>query len=401
MPTAPTVSIARCDDYDAPKVYAAVKKALEQVDGIHKLVGQNKKVLLKLNLLTSSLGPEYAINTHPSVARALVDFFQKETGAEVYIGDSSGSLRFGSTNKAFKLTKLDKVTEETGAKWVNFDQDKFIDIKKSNGATLPRFRMARTVKDVDLVVSVPKLKTHGLTKYTGALKNTLGVIPAKGKKDVHIQAPKPSDFAQALIDVYEEVKPHLTLMDAVIGMEGNGPNAGDPRKIGLIMASTNGVAIDAVASSIIGYDPLSIPTIRYGQERGLGTADLNKINVKGERISDVAIPDFKKPGNIAQDFALNYLPGFIFAKLFDVSCESYSTVYEPNCTKCYACIKNCPVQAITPTGADGTARVDKEKCIGCFCCDEVCDYKAIVMERHALGKVFLRIAELLGSEKTR
>ncbi len=400
MPTAPTVSIARCNDYNVPRVYTAVKETLEQVNGIHKLVGQKKKVLLKLNLLSSSLGPEYAVNTHPAVVRALVDFFQKDVGAEVYIGDSCGSLRTGSTNKAFKVTRLDKVAENTGAKWINFDQDKYIEVKKGNGATLPTFRMARTIKDVDLIVSVPKLKTHGLTKYTGALKNTLGVIPAKGKKNVHVQAPKPSNFAHALIDIYEEVRPHLTLMDAVVGMEGNGPNAGDPRKVGLIIASNNGVALDAVASSIIGYEPLGIPTIRYAQDRGLGTADLNKIDIKGERMSDVSIPDFKKPSNAAQDFALNFLPGFFFAKMMDVSCDAYSTVYEPNCTKCYACIKNCPVQAITPTGNNDTARVDKEKCIGCFCCDEICDYKAIVMERHTIGKVFLKIAELIGAERT-
>lgn len=400
MTITPTVSIIRCDSYDVPQVYTAVKTALEQVDGIHSLVSQKKKVLLKMNLLSSSLGPEHAVNTHPSVVRALVDFFQKEVGAEVYLGDSCGSVRDGSTNKAFRVTRLDKVAEETGATWVNFDKDKHIEVKKLNGAIIPTFRMARTVKDVDLVVSVPKLKTHGLTKYTGALKNTLGVIPAKGKKDIHIQAPKPSVFAQALIDVYEEVTPHLTLMDGVVGMEGNGPNAGSPRKVGLIIAGNNGVALDAVASSIIGYEPLAIPTIRYAQERGLGSAELEKINIRGERLSEVSVPDFKKPGNAAHDFAINFLPGFMFAKIFDVSCDSYSTVHEPNCTKCYSCIKNCPVGAITPTGTGGTARVDKEKCIGCFCCDEVCDSKAIVMEKHTIGKVFMGIAKLLGAERT-
>lgn len=400
MSTAPSVSIARCDNYEVPKVYNAVKRTLEQVNGIHKIVGRKKKVLLKLNLLSSSLGPEHAVNTHPAVVRALVDFFQKDVGADVLIGDSCGSIRDGSTKKAFKVTRLNKISEDTGAKLVSFDQDKYIDVKKSNGATIPAFRMARTIKDVDLVVSVPKLKTHGLTKYTGALKNTLGVIPAQGKKDIHLQAPKPTEFAQALVDIYEEVIPQLVLMDAVVGMEGNGPNAGDPRKVGLIMASNNGVAMDAVASSVIGFEPLSIPTIKYAQDRGLGTADLSKIDIKGERLEDVAIPDFKKPGNALQDFAINYLPGFVFAKFFDISCESYSTVHEPNCTKCYVCIKNCPVQAITPTGINETARVDKEKCIGCFCCDEVCDYKAIVMERHTIGKVFLKIAKLIGAEKT-
>lgn len=392
-----TVSIVRCEEYEVPRVYSAVKESLEKVDGIHKLVGQGKKVLLKVNLLSSSLGPEKAVNTHPVVARALVDFFQRDCGCQVYIGDSCGSLRSGSTNKAFRLTRLDEVTQETGAKWVNFDQDKHLEIKKGNGAILQGFRMARTVKDVDLVVSVPKLKTHGLTKYTGALKNTLGVIPANGKKNVHLQAPKPSNFAQALVDVYEEVKPHLTLMDAVVGMEGNGPNAGEPRKVGLLIASTDGVALDAVASSIIGYEPMAIPTIRYAEERGLGTADLGRIKILGEQIKDVAVPDFKKPYSPAQDFAMKYLPDAFFAKFFDMSCSATSSVNQRNCTRCYACVKNCPAGAMTISS--GKVVVDKEKCIGCFCCDEVCDYKAIVMERHAVGKIFLGIAKFLGVER--
>ncbi len=398
METKATVSITRCQEYDLPKVYQAVKTSLEQVDGIHKLLRNGKKkVLLKPNLLSCSQPPERAINTHPVVMRALVDFFQKEGGAEVYIGDSSGSLRSGSTNKAFKVTRLDEVAQETGARWVNFDQDKPVEIHKNNGAILPTFKIASIVKEADLIVSVPKLKTHGLTKYTGALKNTLGVIPANGKKNVHVQAPKPSTFAQALVDVYEEVKPHLTIMDAIVGMEGNGPNAGDPRKVGLIVASTNGVALDAVASTIIGYEPLAIPTIRYAQERGLGTGELNKIRILGPAIKEVAIPDFKRPSSFAKDFALNYLPGSVFAWLFDTSTSATSSVYEPNCTRCYACVRNCPAGAMSTV--EGRVVVDKKKCIGCYCCDEVCDYKAIVMKRSTLGEIFVGIAKRLGVEE--
>lgn len=399
METKAIVSITCCQDYDPPQVYQAVKTSLEQVDGVHKLLSNGKKkVLLKPNLLSASLGPEHAVNTHPAVVRALVDFFQKEGGAEVYIGDSCGSLRSSSTNKAFKVTRLDEVTQETGAKWVNFDQNKPIEITKNNGAVLPTFKMASIVKDVDLIVSLPKLKTHGLTKYTGALKNTLGVIPANGKKNVHVQAPKPSTFARALIDVYEEVKPHLTVMDAIMGMEGNGPNAGEPRKVGLIMASTDGVALDAIASTVIGYEPMAIPTIRYAYERELGIAELDRISVLGVEIREVAVPDFKKPSSAAQDFAMQYLPGAVFAKLFDMTTSVTSSVYEPNCTRCYACVRNCPAGAMSTV--EGRVVVDKNKCIGCFCCDEVCDYKAIEMQRSTLGQLFVDIAKFLGVEKT-
>ena len=399
METKATIAITRCQEYDPKQVYRAVKTSLEQVDGIHKLLSNGKKkVLLKPNLLSSSLGPEHAVNTHPVVVRAVVDFFQKECGAEVYIGDSCGSLRSGSTNKAFKVTKLDVVAQETGARWINFDQDKHIEIKKPHGATLPTFKMAGIVKDADLVVSIPKLKTHGLVKYTGAIKNTLGVIPAKGKKDVHVQAPKPSVFAKALVDVYEEVKPQLTVMDAIVGMEGNGPNAGDPRKVGLIIAGRDGVALDVVASKIIGYDPMSIPTTRYAWERGLGVGELSKIRVLGAEIQEVAIPDFKRSSSLAKDFALNFLPGAVFAKLFDMSTSATSSVCESNCTRCYACVKNCPVGAMSTV--EGRVVVDKEMCIGCYCCDEVCDYKAIEMRRSTMGEVFVGIAKFLRIEKT-
>jgi len=246
-------------------------------------------------------------------------------------------------------------------------------------------------------VSVPKLKTHGLTRYTGAIKNMFGSIPANGKKNVHLLAPKNRSMAQALVDVFEMVQPHITIMDAVIGMEGNGPNAGDPRKVGLIIAGIDGVALDAVASTIIGFDPMKVPIIKYAHERKLGTAIMNDINIVGEDISKVTVADFKKPSSSAQDFASNYIPNFLLAKMFDNSCSSVSSVYEPNCTRCYECIRNCPAKAMS--APDGRVIVDEDKCIGCFCCDEVCNYKAIVMKRTFLGRAFLKMAVFLGVER--
>ena len=132
-------------------------------------------------------------------------------------------------------------------------------------------------------------------------------------------APKNKLMAQALVDVFEMVQPQITIMDAVIGMEGNGPNAGDPRKVGLIIAGYDGVALDAVASTIIGFDPMKVPIIKYAHDRKLGTADMNEIDVSGEEISTVTVADFKKPSSSAQDFASNYIPNFLLAKMFDNS----------------------------------------------------------------------------------
>ncbi len=392
-----TVAISRCDDYELEKASIAVKRCLDLIGNIKSIVKPGMKVLLKLNLLSASLGPDRAVNTHPVVIRALVGIFKDDYGCEVYIGDSCGSLRTGSTDKAFRITQIDKIAEDTGAIIVNFDKDEILDITNNNAAILKNFKIAKTVKAVDVVVSVPKLKTHGLTRYTGAIKNMFGAIPANGKKNVHLIAPKNRSMAQALVDVFEMVQPHITIMDAIIGMEGNGPNAGDPRKVGLIIASLDGVALDAVASTIIGFDPMKVPIIRYAHERKLGTADMSVVKVSGEVLSEVLVGDFKKPSSSAQDFASNYIPNFLLAKMFDNSCSSVSTVYEPNCTRCYECIRNCPAKAMS--APEGKVIVDENKCIGCFCCDEVCNYKAIVMKRTFLGKVFLKMAVLLGVER--
>jgi len=392
-----TIAVSRCDDYELEEVSVATKRCLSLIGNIETIVRPGMKVLLKLNLLSASLGPERAVNTHPAVIRTLVDIFQNDYGCEVCIGDSCGSLRTGSTDKGFRVTQIDKIAEDTGAIIVNFDKDEALDITNNNAAILKEFKIAKTVKSVDVVVNVPKLKTHGLTRYTGAIKNMFGSVPANGKKNVHLLAPKNRSMAQALVDVFEMVQPQITVMDAVIGMEGNGPNAGDPRKVGLIIAGFDGVALDAVASTIIGFDPMKVPIIKYAHERKLGTAIMNNINIVGEDICKVTVSDFKKPSSSAQDFASNYIPDFLLAKMFDNSCSSVSSIYEPNCTRCYECIRNCPAKAMS--APDGRVIVDEDKCIGCFCCDEVCNYKAIVMKRTFLGRAFLKMAVFLGVER--
>lgn len=393
----PVVSIVKCDDYDLKRVYHAIHDSLRLIDGVDKLIKPGMKVLLKINLLSSSQPPERAVNTHPVVVKALVDIFQKDFGCDVFIGDSSGSVKNSSTFNAFRITRINEIAEETGAKIVNFDKDEYIDIQNKDYEIVDKFRIARILRTVDFIVSVPKLKTHGLTQYTGAIKNMLGAIPGNGKKNIHLIAPKPTSFAKALVDIYQLVPPHLIIMDAIVGMEGNGPNAGQPKKVGLIISSRDSVALDAVASSIIGFEPMAIPTIRFAHQRGLGIGELDTINIAGETIKNVTVPDFRKPSSGAQDFAGKYLPDFLLAMMFDNTCSTFSTVNHSNCTRCYECVRNCPAGAMSKE--DGKVMVDKAKCIGCFCCDEVCDFHAIEMKRSLLGRTLLGMAKALGVEK--
>jgi ferredoxin len=226
-----------------------------------------------------------------------------------------------------------------------------------------------------------------------------GSIPAGGKKDVHVYAPKPRLMAQALVDVYEVMRPHISIMDAIIGMDGNGPNAGDPKQIGLMLASTDGVSLDAVASSIVGFNPMEVPIIKFAHERGIGTADLKEISVLGEAIENVLVPDFRRPSSSSQDFASKYVPNFLLSGMFHHSCTVVSTIKHSNCTKCYECIVNCPAKAMSASASGGQVIVDEDKCIGCFCCDEVCNFKAIKMKRSFIGETLLAMAKYLGVER--
>ncbi|MGQ3685176.1 MAG: DUF362 domain-containing protein [Candidatus Loosdrechtia sp.] len=393
----PSVSIVKCDEYSLEKVYHAIHKSLALIDGIDKLVRPGMKVLLKINLLSSSQPPDRAVNTHPIIVRALVNIFQKDFGCDVSIGDSSGSVKNSSTFNAFRITRINEIAEDTGAKIINFDKDEYLDISNTEYEIVDKFRIAKTLRMADFIISVPKLKTHGLTQYTGAIKNMLGTIPGNGKKNIHLIAPKPTVFAKAVVDIYQTVPPHLTIMDAIVGMEGNGPNAGQPKKVGLILASRDSVALDAVASTIIGFEPMAIPTIRFAHQRNLGIGELDSISVVGEPLAEVSIPDFKKPSSGAQDFAGKYLPNFLLSLMFDTTCSTFSTVNHSNCTQCYECIRNCPAGAMAKENSK--VIVDKKKCIGCFCCDEVCDFEAIVMKRSLLGRTLLGMAKALGVEK--
>ncbi|MDR4508404.1 MAG: DUF362 domain-containing protein [Candidatus Brocadiaceae bacterium] len=392
-----TVSIVKCDNYELENVYQSIHKSLALINGIDHVVKPGMKVLLKINLLSSSQPPERAVNTHPAVVRALVRIFQDDFGCEVSIGDSSGSVKNSSTFNAFRITRINDIAEETGAKIVNFDKDKYIDVHNKDYEVIDTFRIAKTMRTADFIVSVPKLKTHGLTQYTGAIKNMLGSIPGNGKKNIHLIAPKPTVFAKALVDIYQMVPPHLVIMDAIVGMEGNGPNAGQPKKAGLIVSSMDSVALDAVASTLIGFEPMAIPTIRFAHHRGLGIGELNTIRIAGETIQDASVPDFKKPSSGAQDFAGKYLPDFLLAMMFDNTCSTFSTVNHSNCTRCYECVRNCPASAMSTE--NGKVLVDKKKCIGCFCCDEVCDFHAIEMKRSLIGRTLLGMAQALGVEK--
>jgi uncharacterized protein (DUF362 family)/NAD-dependent dihydropyrimidine dehydrogenase PreA subunit len=367
------VSVVKCNSYNDSE--ECLKKAIDLLGGIGSFVKSQDKVLLKVNLLLPAK-PDAAICTHPKIVEAMIKLIQSK-GGEVWVGDSSGGI--GKTESAFEVSGIKSVCEKHYVRTINFDTKGVHKIDIPNGKILKELHVASALFEADLVVNMPKLKTHALTLYTGAIKNLYGTIPGGKKSEIHAITHSDSEkFAEALIDLFSSLHVHLNLMDGIVGMEGLGPNHGKPIKSSVIVASKSAVELDAVSSTIMGYHPEDIPMLRIASQRGLGTIDLNEIPILGERLEDVKI-NFKKPQKIYR--GLMILPDFV-RNLF-LESPRLPFPNKSGCTQCKICEENCPVLAVKVNDAP---EFDYEKCIRCYCCHELCPDDGIKLKKALLPR---------------
>ncbi|MFH0860516.1 MAG: DUF362 domain-containing protein [Candidatus Altiarchaeota archaeon] len=371
-----TVSIVGCGSYSYDAVSASVRRAAELSGGLNNL---GSRVLLKVNLLRPSR-PEEAIVTHPMVVKAVVELLQSR-GHEVVIGDSPGGpMVERMLKRAYKLAGLLQVVEETGAS-LNYDVS-YKYVPNPGGKLIKGFQVLNVLDSVDSVVTLPKLKTHVLMQFTGSTKILFGLIPGLLKSGYHGKLKSRENFAEMLVDLLQLVKPELSIMDGVIGMDGDGPAAGSPKQVGLILASSDSVALDAVACSVVGFDPGSVPTLWAAIQRGLWSGRLEDISIIGEPLDSVRVSGFRPPLSPASSTLMSLL-GSVSRSLFIPSPHSNS-----NCVGCGICVENCPVDAITLK--DGRARMDLSMCIRCYCCHEMCPHHAVDLRRNPVVD-FLRL----------
>ncbi|HPP75859.1 MAG TPA: DUF362 domain-containing protein [Armatimonadota bacterium] len=356
---------------------SAVFQAVELLGGIGSWVQPGQKILLKPNLLSARL-PEAAVTTHPAVVEAVVELCL-QAGAKVSLGDSPplAGERESSYKRLLQMTGMNGVAERTGAEIVRFEEA-VTQIECPEGRYYKKFDVARAVVDADVLISIPKLKTHGLTYLTGAVKNIFGCIPGKRKAFFHAQAGDDREtFAQMLVDLLRALPPQLSIMDAVVGMEGDGPVDGKIRPVGLILASVDPVALDAVASAVLGIDPMIVETTRIASSEGLGVADLKKIEVLGEPIENVTCSGFIEPRSKS---LWTDIPRPI-RQLLKSQLVPFPVVTS-NCKSCGACEQACPVQAIS--NGHKRPHIDLSKCIRCYCCREVCEHQGLELK---IGKL--------------
>ena len=335
---------------------------------------KGKKVLVKPNILTDD-DPAKCISTHPVVVEAMVRYLQSK-GATVLVGDSPAVH-----TRKFKGEKsgIWKVCEITGAKWVDFTLNP-VEKKLRKG----KIRIASIVDEVDLIISLPKFKNHELVYFTGAIKNTLGLVPGFSKARQHALHQDRKSFGEFLVDLNEAVTPDYFLMDGITGMEGPGPGRGFPIEIGLILGSTNPLALDMIASQIAGYDPMVIPTSKIAFFRKKWLQSAEEIIYDGPELSSIIKEEFTKipvtgNNNIAVQFVMRRIK-------FLKKLERRPVFIHSKCSGCQKCVKICPVQAIQPLPSlNNHIVLTDSKCIRCFCCSEVCTDNAVEIRRKFFG----------------
>ena len=369
------VGIERCASYDPGELYGALKRAVELAGGLDVT---GKTVLLKPNIVFDA-PVEKAICTHPVFLEAAIRLVREMGARRILAGDSPGFQKPGLYSK---LSGLGEAAERSGAEWLDFTKEK-IELPCTEGRLMKRFGVTSAAREADFIISLPKLKTHQLMYFTGAMKNIFGLIPSMEKTPFHVRFPGIESFASMLVDLNLAVKPSYALMDAVTGMEGPGPSAGTPRHIGLVLASSNLLAMDAAASAIIAYPPEAIPVNREALSRGYWLRDFSEIEYPGLSPADVRIPDylkiaFKKSSSQVIDFIL---PPFL--RKWRDSFAPGPEIQHGRCLRCGDCVRICASGAMSNAGEGKERRIviDYRRCIRCFCCHEICPVKAIEISK--------------------
>ncbi|MGF7184385.1 uncharacterized protein (DUF362 family)/NAD-dependent dihydropyrimidine dehydrogenase PreA subunit [Desulfitispora alkaliphila] len=371
------ISVAKCHEYSDTEVQAAVDRAVNALGGLESIIKPGDRVFLKLNLLMKKR-PEEAVTTHPAVVKAVAKKLVK-LGAHVVIGDSPGGP-FNKTilNGIYRQCGIEEVAKELNVE-LNYNTE-VINVSFPDGEVVKQFSLCKAMVETDKLVSLSKLKTHGMTRFTGAVKVMFGAIPGLEKAEYHFRMPGIKEFSNMLVDLALATKPCFHLVDGVVGMEGEGPSGGKPKDLGVLIAGFNPFAVDAVAVKVAGIDPLSVPTVVRAKERKLPWS-LEHVDLVGDNISfpvaKFEVPEIRREARFPFPTGINnFLEQYLSPK----------PVFSRDiCSKCGHCVHSCPPKILKM--GENNPELDIDKCIRCFCCQELCPEKAVEIKRSLLGKL--------------
>lgn len=387
-PSSGPVSIARCEGYELESVRAALREALAPLGGMSAFVKPGERIGLKPNLLLSS-DPGQAIITHPAVLAA-VALEVKEAGATPIVLESPGTGIIPSPRvlaRLFAKAGYQEVADRHGFELSLETEWEWLALP--DGRIAKRVEIIKSALEVDGLINLPKFKTHAWMVLSGAVKNLFGLIPGLTKVGYHGKFAQKEQFAGMLMDVAERIKPRLNVMDGILAMEGHGPGTGGkPRSLGLLLASADDVALDAVCCGIAGFDSQAIPVLVEARQRGLWGGRVADVPVHGPSVADLALRDFQPPSKGVASNGLEIpIIGEVGRRFLTHGFSPRPRPHVGPCTICGSCEQACPTQAITMDKKARVARVDDKKCIRCYCCHEMCPHAAIELRFTGMGRV--------------
>lgn len=379
------VSIVPLSEYTYDGARAALERLLGAIDALATLKS-GAKVVIKANLV-SAMKPEASATTHPILLSALCDILT-ERGTEVVIGDSPGGLYNAAfVGRVYNQTGVRECVKHGARLNDDFSQS---EADFNEGKVLHNFTYTSYLDKADFIINFSKLKSHGMMNMSSAVKNMFGAVPGVIKPEYHYRFPTYEDFANMLVDLNEYFKPCLSISDAVVGMEGNGPTAGTPKQMGFLLASHSPYNLDLLASELLGFSPLEIPTVAAAIDRGYCPKSAEELTVIGG-YRELAVTDFERVVSTrslefssASKNVLRRMGGAIAKRIL----RTRPALVKNMCVGCGVCKNVCPAKAITLV--KGKASINRKKCIRCFCCQEFCPKSALKVRRTALASLFHR-----------
>jgi uncharacterized protein (DUF362 family)/formate hydrogenlyase subunit 6/NADH:ubiquinone oxidoreductase subunit I len=362
------VSIARCEDYDYEKVRHAVENCVLHLGPIKRLFGQGQRILLKVNNI-GAYPPSSGATTHPVLVEAVIDLVQTLDCIPVVCDGPMAHAK----SRPFAASGIEQVCRGRGIELINFNshETEYGTVEIKDGVKLRQVLLPTAIVEASAIINLPKLKTHEFTVFTGAVKNLFGLPPATSRRTWHRCFSHEYEFSKILVDILKAVKCKLILsiMDAVVVMEGDGPVAGDARTLGLVMASRDPVALDAISVRTLGFDPMRLSSTQIAHQLGVGCGDLRQIDMVGDSIEHLTTRHFTLP-KASKIFAKSVLN-----KALVPFVTVRPKINPQDCIGCGACYSNCPAGAISMKNS--TAIIDPNLCIKCYCCQESCIQRAV------------------------
>lgn len=378
------VALLKCETYDADVIEKKLRQGFDLLGGdsfLRELIPYNSKVLLKPNMLSIEQAGSPVI-TNFNIFQAVIRII-KDYSSNVSFGDSPG---FGDSKKAAERSGLLKVAQKYDVKFEDFKES--VHVKLDNSILCKSWTIAKAPYESDVLITLPKLKTHAMAYYTGAVKNQFGCIPGTLKATWHTRMPNANNFCKMLLDLNTLVNTSFAILDGIIAMEGNGPKSGEPKKMNTLIMGQSLTAVDAIATKLIGYDnPLDIPVLKEAYDNNWGEVFEKNIQVLGEKVKDMKVEDFKlcrEGGNFyfISPRVTNFLRDLIAPD---------PVVIKEKCIGCARCSQVCPenpkvIKIIEKEGKKYPVW-NMKQCIRCFCCQELCPCGAIETKYSTLGKI--------------